>query len=1273
MPDDTIRQRLEFDADEALAQLQAVEEHAKTAAGKAELLNKKLQDYSRTLGQHWKTTLAQMKEQGDEAGLRFTTPEGLDVTDDVYKQAAAKAKLAEATNKYVTEETKAAAAQHNFDGSVRQANPAIAEQAKKIQALATELAKLKYPTPGRDAQGRFAAATPPSFANQFKSLSTYQEQLKLVETTIASLAKKTNLPFKDVGKELGRSFPELLTDTNLVQVAVENLSKANQGLSNSFKTVKQVATEVDLALTRLQSKGQINLKGAPADVSASLQNTIKQVSAETGATYEQVAAGLQRMGVSAKDAQAALAIVNQEMRNPAAAQYAQNLAVLQGELAALSSKKVGAAGFDTQFKSLSTYQEQLKLVETTIAGLQKKTNLPLKDIGKELGKSFPELLKDTKLVEVAVENLTKANQGLSASFLNEEQAIQQARIELTRMQKEGKINLTGSNQKVVDNLKSVIKEVSTSTGAQFKDVANQLEQMGVPAAQAQAAVRGLNHEMTRGTKEASGFHKGINLLRTALGTLAAVGIFTFLNALQGAFSKIIDNLKETELAVYNLINAERRLSEQGIDITPKGLQETIDSVQKLVPVLTQIQSEELVSRIATNVAPSLKLTNDQIRQMAEATALLYVRNKALGKSFDEVESQLTNAFLTGKVSVGINNLGVKISDQIVKDEALRLDLVKTEKQFDSLSGEMEAQVKAAAMLSIVYKNATEDSQAMGDYLETVDAQSSLLTKTWSDLLTTLGKDAAPVILKFLERAIISLQQMNDWLVRNEETIRQVVALMAGVANAGNEIAKQQAEEPGWAKWVGKFIPAVGALQKMQALSPNDQLKAFSEGYDEAINKAGELADAADTVTANIEGMGAEVDTKGLDELDDKLEEIAIDAEQAREDLDILLAQKQEDLEVKYQLKIEDIDTEYIQKGEDAARDYGQKLVDINLDAQQKIEDAKRKARDDEEKAEAEFLLRMKELRADFILDLEDALHERDARAVLRLIKEYNNDRQKLIDKKALDDRFRKESLDADLKNIEIERQRKIESAGIEYQRKLQQLAQAKQRELEELNIWKAREEAELQKWYIREQEEIDRNTRQKIERLVAGYVEEGKIHESQQGKIHAILTKWFGKNRALVDGLVNYTALKFSEMAATAGAILGAFASMASFMSLGGTQTVANPGYAPISSYGGQQGGGGGASLRFAKGGQFVTTRPQQITVGEGGEPELVQVTPLSKLSSLRDGRRPLNGTDGTDGRNGQTQIVLDMNLSPDLEARVVRKSMDSTADIVEKINRTKS
>jgi hypothetical protein len=92
-----------------------------------------------------------------------------------------------------------------------------------------------------------------------------------------------------------------------------------------------------------------------------------------------------------------------------------------------------------------------------------------------------------------------------------------------------------------------------------------------------------------------------------------------------------------------------------------------------------------------------------------------------------------------------------------------------------------------------------------------------------------------------------------------------------------------------------------------------------------------------------------------------------------------------------------------------------------------------------------------------------------------------------------------------------------------------------------------------------------------------------------------------------------------------------------------------------------------GSVPRYAKGGQFITTRPTQFIAGEAG-PEMVTVTPLSQIMDSTN----ITGQAGTRGTDGQTQISVTVDLSPDLEARVISKAMDSTAAVVSQVRRGK-
>lgn len=778
----------------------------------------------------------------------------------------------------------------------------------------------------------------------------------------------------------------------------------------------------------------------------------------------------------------------------------------------------------------------------------------------------------------------------------------------------------------VDLAAASVKKFSAETGMSLKATVATFKEIDKVAGNGQMVFNNLKQGWSEVGKAAeqgsSKAVRGIDAMRIAMGVLISMLVFQLIQAVQNAFGLMIKNLRETELAVYNLVNAERRLSEQGIDVTPKGLQETIDSVRELVPILSQIQAEELVSRIATNVAPALKLTNVQVRQLAEATALLYVRNKALGKSFEEVEAQITNAFLTGKVSTGINQLGVKISDQIVKDEALRLGLVKTAEEFNSLTGEMESQVKAAAMLSVVYKNATGDIQSIGEYMETTDAKIEKSKSAWDDLLTTLGTLLGPLLGGVIEALTHSMEGWILILDRVKEPLQSVVATWGAFINVINKTGN---------------IPT-GILDVFQLFSSEK----FFQEYERIKEGFEGLETVADTPTNAIDSFQESLDNFDADKFSQEVEDIHQDMEQAYEDLNEKFAEKQADLDLEYQ-----------RKAADALRDYNRKVEDINRDAEREIANIKDKQREEDLRAEQDYQLKLWELRMRFLMDLEDALHARDARQVIRLMKQYAIDKEALERKKNLDDQRREEDQRDELADIEIKRQQRLEDAKIEYAQKLQDQQIAKQRELDDLN-----------QWYAREQADIQTNIQRKLQALIQGWIEEQKLTEQNAAQVYAILSRYFGPG-GLTDSLYAYMASQFSAMSSMASTMSG--------YSAGGG--LSNGGYSPggglgLGSAGGSVGGRGstGARRGFAEGGSMLATRPTTVTFGEAGA-ELAQFTPLGRTG--QDINKLFMGNGGGEGMDGT--LMVELLLSPDLEARVVDASMNGVANILTKIRRTKN
>lgn len=765
---------------------------------------------------------------------------------------------------------------------------------------------------------------------------------------------------------------------------------------------------------------------------------------------------------------------------------------------------------------------------------------------------------------------------------------------------------------------AAVKKFSAETGISLKGTVAMFREIDSMAGEGQQVFENVKQgwsEVGRAAEDGGRRAvRSIDAVRIALGALVAMLVFQVIQAIGNAFREMISNIKEAELAVYNLINAERRLSQEGIDVTPKGLQETIDAVQKLVPILSKIQAEELVSRIATNVAPALHLTNEQIGQLSESIALLYVRNKALGKSFDEVEAQVTNAFLTGKVSQGINQLGVKISDQIVKDEALRLGLVKSEKEFDNLSGEVQAHVKSVAMLSVVYKNAKQDMGSVGDYMGTLDAQSSRLQTAWSNLLTTVGQIFGPALAQIFSNIAQDLETVNMILEAIKPALKDIVAYSVAWAAVLQDYPK--------------YLKLGGG---------KEFVKDFADNVQKAQKSMMELADVTDTATSAQDAYNNSVDNFKADEFIQKIEDI----KQATMD-------SFSDLQTKLIQKISDINLEYDRKAADAHTDYVQKLEDIDRKYAQDVQDIKNKQRAQDKKDEEKYQLQLWELRQKYLMDLEDALHARDARQILRLQRQYAFDKEDLARKHALETKQRNEDQRAELEDAKKKADEARAQAKLDYQRKLEDQRIAKQREL-----------ADLQTWYLREFRDMQTAQQRKLQALIKGWIDEQKITASNAAQVYAILAKYFGPG-GMTDQLYQYMVSSLVANTQAAVSSLGSIGSMGGSVIGGGRSS-------GTGTTGSRSPSTGGSSPRSrAEGGVMVASRPTNVTFGEAGA-EAALFLPMNKIGR-NAGRVDFNG--GSSGMDGQ--IVVRLDLSPDLEARVVENSMNGVANVITKINRSK-
>lgn len=712
--------------------------------------------------------------------------------------------------------------------------------------------------------------------------------------------------------------------------------------------------------------------------------------------------------------------------------------------------------------------------------------------------------------------------------------------------------------------------------------------------------------------------RGLDLVRIALGAIVAMIVFRVIQAFQDVFREAIKQATQFEDTLYRLRNVERDLSLSGIEISMKGLQKGIKDIQKLLPIFSKEDVAQLVGTLAISTK-QLGLNEQQILDLAKAIGVLNVRSEKQ-EELSVTAQHVLSSILTGNAR-GITSLGIAFTDNVMKAKAMELGFLKTGEALSSLS-ENE---KGLTKLGIILESTGGELGSIGDYLDTNSAKLQQNNAAWKDLMTTLGQ----VLLPFIPALTSFFQLINDGF-----NGFKVILIEAGVRLAMFIELMRTAFTGDFANLAENIRATVERTREMLT---NTFFKAVPENAPDWFKRGwGKLIkEEAETATSGINQFAESVSDFDAEEFGNKIEDIRTDMEQA-----------QEDLAEKFGQKREDIDLEYQRKAIDAEKDYQRKIEDINRDAERDLAALKDKQRQEDLRAEKDYQNKLWELRMRFLMDLEDALHARDARQVIRLQKQYEIDKEALLRKKNLDDTQREEDQRNEREDIEIRRQQRIEDAKIEYQQKLDDQRTAKQRELDDLNEWYAREQADLQQ-----------NIQRKLEALIKGWIDEQKLTEQNAATVYGILLKYFGPG-GLTDSVYAYMASQLSMASSLAplagqGGMTSSIPRTTTGGSTGGRPMPTSP-RAPRS------------SIAMAEGGTLLASRPTNVTFGEAG-PEMAQFTPLTHLG------QSANRVFGSMGSNGVSgEIVVQLELSPDLEARVVNASMDGVANVITKISRTK-
>ena len=709
-----------------------------------------------------------------------------------------------------------------------------------------------------------------------------------------------------------------------------------------------------------------------------------------------------------------------------------------------------------------------------------------------------------------------------------------------------------------------------------------------------------------------------NIARTVFGTLTAMAVFLVTQFVQQAFTKAIEGVKQLELALYNLAVAEKTLSKAGISITPKDFQDIIKSVKDLGLAISDTDITKGVADLATGLQ-DLGLSKEQLQGLSRAAAIISMSE---GTTMADVVSQFAQGIAKG--GRGLADLDIQVDAAVIKQKALEEGLVASAEEWDNLDAAQKQSIETQALYLIIMDSANTKMEEMGLLQDSVTQSTKEASAEWENFTTTLGTTLKPEIvlatkeitelLGFLQKVAAGWGILISVVVAGMDAISAVInGRLDGTIKRLEDIPRIFSTIFGFSfdrEMTKRFPTGVPGMETNPFLSPSKE---------------------KDTPT-EIQGGTGSRNLENQEDLQKALEKMNNEILEAQ----IKLAQDMEEAAIDLGRKLEDITIEYAKKRADAERDYASKVRDINSDYRNKISEINskqaeesQKARNDELEREAKFQEEMRQLKEKFLMDMDDAIRARDARQVLRLIKQYNLDRAQAEREHALDGQ--KAARDQAEKKAQFARER--QDAERERTAKLEEAKRTYQDKLLQLKMDEDAERAAAQLAYQRKMQDLDREMKDRLELLAAGLIAEFNLTKSGMDAILALYQKYYSEITQI------YAAM--NTMLAGRGGYATTPASNVKTRSDGKPMTV-------------------GSGKRYAEGGVAIADRPTNAVFGERGL-EMATFTPLSRNG--QNVNKLFSSLTGDTGNGGLSQI--EVALSPGLEGRIVNRAMDKTAEVI--------
>lgn len=803
----------------------------------------------------------------------------------------------------------------------------------------------------------------------------------------------------------------------------------------------------------------------------------------------------------------------------------------------------------------------------------------------------------------------------------------------------------------VQQSKVQIQQLAATTGQSFSQIGQQMVQGGANINVVKQAIRELNSEASNTPGIMSRVGSAITI---ALGIGLEQIVMRTIRAIIDGFKQVTQAGFEYAQALVRLQIGTNLLQKAGLNITMKETLDLIDQLNQKFPVFTRKSIIEGVGYMQI-LSQNLGLSADQMKNLSEVSGALAV---VLGKDVGEATKEIA-LFLSSGYGEALQRAGILASKASVEHELLAMGIKESYNNVDQAT-------RAQAGYNVIMQQAAELTKKAEEAQKGYAFANVKLTNSWQGLIDVMGLRAAPAlanVMDFLSKAVDGFKSFYNMF-------SYYVSLMIGntiqLAASFQLLFTMLKRIPEYGTDIKKFMHDY--LQGLVDIANQSQEAGrkmalpdiFGSFKDDAIGAGEGAKDAAKNIADAVDELYKKITDSQKQFADDSLK-IETDYQRDIEKIDRDAQFRREQYFIDFIRKISSINAKLAEDIYKENISYQSGVADALQSYNDQRADAEQKYRNNELKAQKDFEEKMRRLREDFILNMEDALRERDARQVLRLIRQFNVEQDRLKRQAQSDKEERAREYKQELAQIERQKNERLKKLAEEHAIRLAELQRQAQierqqawqnylQQLEDLKRSQDNEKAERDIKFQQQMNDLAAQQKARLQSILDALVAERNLTGTMLEQIMALYRSKYGPGGEL-EALYTYAtsiitalndALTYAAKAAAGG--WGQTPNMPT--SPTNQQWSGPPTRTPVPHY--------------ATGGSFVAASP---TIAQFGEvPELVNITPLNQINKMP----PVGQT----SKSKSNKVAIDVFLSPDLEARIIDKTLDMNADVMVDIQR---